>query len=67
MVSMDGSSILARTERLRREIELIEQEERVYQKMKHHSRADIMGHATRELRLAEIKAELESLQNRREP
>ena len=64
---MDDSSLLARTERLRREIELIEQEERIYRGMKHRSRANVMAHASRELRLVEIKKELESLHKRGKP
>jgi len=64
---MSDSPILARTERLRREIELIEQEEHNYQQKKHHSQAEIMARATRELRLLQIKSELESLRKREEP
>ena len=64
---MGDSSILARTEALRREIELIEEEERLYRDMKHHSRAHQMAHASRELRLVAIKMELESLQKRGKP
>ena len=49
---------------LRREIELIQEEERAYRIMPRHSQASTMAHASRKLRLVEIQAELEKLQKR---
>jgi len=61
---MDDSSILVKADRLRREIELIEQEERIFYKRKYHSAEDTMAHASRKLRLLQAKKELESLREK---
>jgi hypothetical protein len=55
------NSTSARAEALRDEIKRIQEEEQRYRSAKHHSRAAEMAHASRELRLIEIRAELEKL------
>ena len=61
---MDDCSIAVRTDMLRREIEFIKEEERIYRGMPHHSHAHKKAHANRQLRLIEIRGELETLQKR---
>ena len=61
---MDDDSILARTKMLRKEIQLIQEQEEQYRRTRHPSAADEMAHATRELRLMEIRAELDKLGRR---
>jgi hypothetical protein len=58
---MDDSSIAGRTEKLRREIELIEQEERTYRAQKSHSLAENAEHDKREFRVLAIREELRAL------
>jgi hypothetical protein len=58
---MDDCSIVGRTERLRREIELIQQEERRYRNNRSHSLAANAEHEKRELRVLAIRAELRTL------
>jgi hypothetical protein len=55
------SSIAGRTERLRREIERIQQEEVNYRSRRGHSSDDKTEHDKRALRLLEIRAELRTL------
>ena len=55
------SSVSARTERLRRELERIEQEERNYRGHTRHSLAEMAGHKTREERVLAIREELKTL------
>lgn len=55
---MDDSSIAARTETLRREIALIQQEENRYRSHKSHSLAENADHAKRESRILAIREEL---------
>lgn len=52
---MRSSSIAARTKQLRREIELIQQEERQYRSHSTHSLAEKAGHDNRERRLVTIR------------
>ena len=58
---MDDSSIAARTEKLRREIELIQQEERRYRNSRCHSLAQNAEHEKREFRVLSIREELRAL------
>jgi hypothetical protein len=58
---MDDSSIAARTEKLRREIEVIQQEERYYHSRKGHALAENAKHDKREFRLLAIREELRNL------
>jgi hypothetical protein len=58
---MDDSSIAGRTEKLRREIELIEQEERLYRSRRSHSLAENAEHDKREFRVLAIREELRTL------
>lgn len=58
---MDDSSILSRTEKLRRELELIEQQEREYRTHLHHSLAEKAEHERREFRVLAIREELRTL------
>jgi len=58
---MDDSSIAARTEKLRREIELIQQEERGYRNHRSHSLAENAEHEKREFRVLAIREELRTL------
>ena len=58
---MDNCSIAGHTEKLRREIELIQQEERLYRSRTHHSLADRAAHAKREFRVLAIRGELGTL------
>jgi hypothetical protein len=58
---MDDSSIAARTEKLRREIELIQQEERRYRNNKGRSLAQNAEHERREFRVLSIREELRTL------
>jgi hypothetical protein len=55
---MDDSSIAGRTEKLRREIEMIQQAERNYRNQRHHSLADREKHDKRGLRILTIREEL---------
>ena len=59
---MENSSISARVETLREEIKVIKELERCYRSTKHHSASARFAHASRELRLFEIRAELDRLQ-----
>ena len=58
---MDDSSIAGRTEKLRREIELIQQEERSYRSHRSHSIAENAEHDKREARVLAIREELRTL------
>ncbi len=58
---MHDSSIAARTEELRREIALIQQEEHSYGSRKNHSHAENAEHNKRELRMLAIREELRTL------
>ncbi|HEV3512163.1 MAG TPA: hypothetical protein VGS05_10710 [Candidatus Sulfotelmatobacter sp.] len=58
---MDDSSIAERTEKLRREIELIQHEERHYRNNRSHSLADNADHQKREFRVLAIREELRTL------
>ncbi len=58
---MDDSSIAARTEKFRREVELIQQEERRYRNSRCPSVAEIAAHAKREFRVLAIHEELRTL------
>ena len=58
---MDDSSIAGRTEKLRREIELIQQEERRYRNHRFHSSAENTEHDQREFRVLAIREELRTL------
>ena len=58
---MDDSSIAARTERLRHEIALIQQEERRYRSHNNHSLAESTEHHKREFRILAIREELRTL------
>lgn len=58
---MDDSSIAGRTENLRREIALIQQEERSYCGHGIHSLLDRAAHAEREGRVLAIRDELKTL------
>ena len=61
---MDDSSIAGRTEALRREIELIQQEERRYRNNRSHSLAANAQHDKREFRVLAIREELRTLVER---
>jgi hypothetical protein len=59
---MDDSSVAARTRKLRRELERIEQEERrIYRGHTGHSLAEMAEHKTREERVLAIREELRTL------
>lgn len=58
---MHDSSIAARTEDLRREIALIQQEEHSYGSRKNHSLAENAEHNKREFRMLAIREELRTL------
>ena len=58
---MDDCSIAGRTEKLRREIELIGQEERLYRNNRGHSLAENSEHEKREFRVLAIREELRTL------
>ena len=58
---MDDCSIAGRTDRLRREIELIRQEERQYRNNRSHSLAENEEHEKREFRVLAIREELRTL------
>ncbi len=58
---MNDSSIAGRTEKLRREIELIRQEERRYRDHRNHSLAENAEHEKREFRVLAIREELRTL------
>jgi len=58
---MDDISVAGRTERLRREIELILQEERRYRYNRSHSLAENADHEKREFRVLAIREELRTL------
>jgi hypothetical protein len=58
---MDDSSIAGRTEKLRREIELIQQEERRYRTRRSHSLGENADHDKREFRVLAIREELRTL------
>ncbi len=58
---MDDSSIAVRTEKLRREIELIQQEERNSRINRNHSLAANAAHDKREFRVLAIREELRTL------
>jgi hypothetical protein len=61
---MDDTSIARRTENLRREIELIRQEERRYRNNRSHSLAENAEHDKREFRVLAIREELRTLVER---
>jgi hypothetical protein len=58
---MDDSSIAVRTEKLRREIGLIQQQERHYRVSRSHSLAENAEHEKREFRVLAIREELRTL------
>ncbi len=58
---MDDSSIVGRTEKLRREIELIQQEERRYRSHTNHALVEKAAHDAREQRMIAIREELRTL------
>ena len=58
---MDDISIAGRTEQFRREIELIQQDERLYRNSRCHSLAEIAEHDKREFRVLVIREELRTL------
>jgi hypothetical protein len=58
---MDDSSIAVRTEELRREIALIQQQERRYRDNRSHSLAENAEHEKREFRVLAIREELRTL------
>lgn len=58
---MDDCSIAARTEKLRREIEWIQQEERRYRNHGSHSPIENAEHEKREFRVLAIREELRAL------
>ena len=58
---MEDDSISARTQELRREIELVTGEQRIYRAKKLHSEAAKSARVKRQLRLVQIRAELERL------
>jgi hypothetical protein len=58
---MDDSSIASHTEKLRREIALVLEQERIYRNRKGHSFADKAEHEKREARLVAIRDELKRL------
>ena len=61
---MVDSSIAGRTEKLRREIELIQQDERLYRSQPRHSLADKEAHVKREFRMLQIREALRTLVER---
>src|SRR5579864_3355170 len=58
---MDDSSIAGRTEELRREIELIQREERRHRNNRSHSLAENAEHQKRKFRVLAIREELRTL------
>jgi hypothetical protein len=62
---MDDSSIAGHTGKLRREIELIQHEERLYRSQMHHSLADRAAHVKREFRSSRSEKNLERLSKKR--
>lgn len=58
---VDDSSIAVRTEALRREIELIQREERRYRNNRNHSLAENAEHQKREFRVLAVREELRTL------
>ena len=58
---MDDGSIAGRTEKLRREIELLQQEEHRYRSHSSHSLAENAEHDKREFRVLAIREELRTL------
>ena len=58
---MDDCSVAGRTEKLRREIELIGQQERLYRNHRCHSLAENAEHEKREFRVLAIREELRTL------
>ena len=58
---MDDSSIAGRTEKLRREIDLIQQEECRYRSHRNHAFVDKAAHDEREQRMIAIREELRTL------
>jgi len=58
---MDDGPIAGLTEKLRREIELIQQDERLYRSQPHHSLADQEARAKREVRILQIREKLRTL------
>lgn len=61
---MHDSSIVGRTLKLRREIELIQRDERLYRNQRRHSLVDNEAHARREFRMLQIREELRALVER---
>lgn len=61
MGPMDDSSIAARTEKLRREIALIQQEEHRYRSHKNHTLSESAEHHKREFRILAIREQLRTL------
>ena len=62
---MDDTPITARIEALCKEIKAIQDLEQTYRTAKRRFRADRKAHANRELRLLEIRVELEQLKKQR--
>jgi len=61
---MDDCSIAERTERLRQEIQAIQQEERRYRNNRSHSLSEKDKHGKREFRVLAIREELRTLVER---
>lgn len=61
---MDETSVAGRTGKLRREIELIQQEERHYRSHRSHSPSEHAEHVKREFRILAIREELRTLAER---
>jgi protein-arginine kinase activator protein McsA len=61
---MDNGSIAGRVDRLRREIQLIQQGEHRYRSHRGHSPADKEDHLNREVRILQIREELRTLVER---
>jgi len=61
---MQHVSILPRIQSLRKEIKLVQNQERFYRTVKRDSLEENVAHTRREIRLLEMQAELEKLQRR---
>ena len=59
--TMDDSSIAGRTEKLRRELALIQRAEGLYRSIRFHSLAENAEHEKREFRVLAIREELRAL------
>jgi len=61
---IEEMTIPTRTEKLRREIELLQNNERVYRRQMHRSRSDKVERQMREFRLIAIREELKALREK---